>query len=77
MQSSGHVGTVAHLVDMSEDICKNKMEGCLWHDNVSDAMICNFVRAYESDLSLALPLLRLSPKLCALGFHHGSFLLWR
>ncbi|KAH6962784.1 hypothetical protein DER45DRAFT_590696 [Fusarium avenaceum] len=32
-KSSGHVGTVAHLMDMSEDICKNKMEGCLWHDD--------------------------------------------
>jgi chitinase len=32
-KSHGGVGSFPLLVDMSEDICKNKMEGCLWHDD--------------------------------------------
>ncbi|KAM0209841.1 hypothetical protein ACHAQD_011018 [Fusarium lateritium] len=29
--SSG-VGSIPSLVDMTEDICKNKMDSCIWHD---------------------------------------------
>lgn len=33
--AKGHkgVGSVSLLVDMNEEICKDKMESCIWHDN--------------------------------------------
>ncbi|KAF4449349.1 glycoside hydrolase family 18 [Fusarium austroafricanum] len=31
--SSGGLGSPSRRMDMSEEICKDKMEGCIWHDN--------------------------------------------
>ena len=36
-KSYGGVGSIPTLVEMSEDVCKDKMEGCIWHD---DHCIC-------------------------------------